>query len=83
MDAAAKKSLSHYMRQVSDSPSALENFYYSRIVANNPDTTQDFARAIEAVTREDVVREAKGFSLHTVYFLEGTLNEEETDDDEN
>jgi predicted Zn-dependent peptidase len=81
--AAAKKSLSHYLRQLSDSPSALESFYYSRIVAKNPDTVERLARSIEAVTREDVVREANAFSLHTVYFLEGMLNEEETDDDEN
>lgn len=81
--AAAKKSLSHYLRQLSDSPSALESFYYSRIVANNPDTVENLSRSVEAVTREDVVREANAFSLHTVYFLEGMLNEEETDDDEN
>ena len=81
--AAAKKSLSHYLRQLSDSPAALESFYYSRIVANNSDSVEEFSRAIDSVTQEDVINEARGFSLHTVYFLEGTLNGEEEDDGEN
>ena len=79
----AKKSLRHYMRQLEDSPSALESFYYGRTLANNSETVQSLRDALERVTREDVVRVAREFSLHTVYFLEGTLNEQEEDDDEN
>ncbi|MBQ9806155.1 MAG: insulinase family protein [Clostridia bacterium] len=80
---AAKKSLQHYLRQIEDSPSAMESFYYSRIVAENPDTVENLSKAIEEVTKEDVVQAAREFSPHTVYFLKGTLNEEECDDDEN
>lgn len=80
--AAAKKSLLHYLRQLEDSPNALESFYYSRLIAQNPDTVENLSKAIEAVTKEEVVAEARGFSLHTVYFLKGILNEEECDDAE-
>ena len=80
---AAKKSLRHYLRQLEDSPAALESFYYSRIIAGNPDSVADLAREIEAVRREDVIQSAQGYSLHTVYFLKGTSNEEEGDDEEN
>ena len=81
--AAAKKSLQHYLRQIDDSPSALDSFYYSRIIAQNSDTVENLSKAIEDVTKKAVIEEARGFSPHTVYFLKGTLNEEACDDEEN
>jgi len=79
---AAKKSLRHFLRQSEDSPAALESFYYNRALTQNETTLDDLRRAIEAVTREDVTEVARAFSLHTVYFLEGTLNEEDDVDEE-
>lgn len=79
---AAKKSILHFLRQAEDSPAALENFYYNRALIQKESTLDDLRAEIEAVTREDVISAAGDFSLHTVYFLEGTLNEEDDVDEE-
>lgn len=78
----AKKSLLNAYRQAEDSPSALESIYFGRALAGVSDSLEEGRRKISEVTRESVIRVARGVSLDTVYFLEGTLGEGE-DDDEN
>jgi len=77
----AKKSLWNYLRQLEDSPGAMEGFYYGRLLAENPVTLEELSKEIEAVGREDVVREARGYSMHTVFFLKGMLDGEDEEDE--
>lgn len=80
---AAKRSLVSVYRQTEDNPASTESFYFRRALANRKETLEDAIAIINTVTKEDVTAVAQRLSLHTVYFLEGTLaNEEEEDNDE-
>lgn len=80
---AAKKSLENAYRQIEDSPSGLESYYFGRALANNQATLDEYRQALRAVTAEDVVRVAKTLTLDVVYFLEGTqIGDEGEDEDE-
>lgn len=80
---SAKRSLVSVYRQTEDNPASTESFYFRRALANREETLEDAIAIINAVTKEDVTAAAKRLSLHTVYFLEGTLaNAEEEDTDE-
>ena len=80
---AAKKSLGCVYRQTEDSPTATEGFYFGRALASMDENTDACIDAINRVTIDDIVTIAKNLRLHTVYFLEGTLEggEEEEDED--
>lgn len=77
---AAKKSLTAAYRQTGDRPSAMEAFYFNRMLAGVPGTPADCIRAIGTVTREDVVAAARSLTPDVVYFLNGAGGEEETDE---
>ena len=80
---AARSSLINAYRQIEDSPAAVESFYFSRSLAGAFDTTADCRKAFAAVTKEDVIAVAQGFSLDTVYFLDGLLDtEDESNEDD-
>ena len=80
---AAKKSLENLYRQIEDSPSGLESFYYGRALMGSESSLEERRAAFAAVTAEDVVRVAQGLTADVVYFLEGTLpGEWEEEDDE-
>ena len=79
---AAKKSLENAYRQLEDSPTALESYYFGRSLAGIKDSTEECREHIRAVTREDVIRVAKNVQIDTVFFLLQTGNGEETDDEE-
>lgn len=65
----AKKSLSNAYRQVKDSPDALINFYFGRMLAGvNADLEESLAR-ISQVTRKDVMRVAASFAPDAVFYL--------------
>lgn len=81
---AAKRSLIGAYRQIEDNPGATEGYYFRRALSGREETTDEAQKQIEAVTREDVIAVAKRLTLHTVYFLEGTLADDgEEDGDEN
>ncbi len=66
---AAQKSLENAYRQMSDSPRALENFYYGRMLAGvDADLDESLAR-FSRVSREDVMAVAALFSVDSVFFL--------------
>lgn len=66
---AAKESVGNAYRQLSDSPAALESYYFGRALCG-VDEEIDFARSrFEQVTREDVIRVAQRLSTDTVFFL--------------
>ena len=79
---AAKKSLISTYRQTEDSPAAAEGFYFGRSLASFAETVEECIEAISRVTAEQVIAVAQRLKPHTVYFLEGTLEGGEEDDDE-
>ena len=72
----AKKQLYNALKQVNDSPSGLESYYYRRNMANIPYTPEESIKLIEKVTKEDIIRVAEKVFVDTVYFLCGTEEEE-------
>ncbi len=68
---AAKKSLQNACRAVHDSPSAIESFYINR-----SELPEEYLKEIENVTLQSVVDAANKITLDTVYFLEGTEDDE-------
>ena len=76
----AKKTILSGMRQINDSPSALEAFSFRRLLAGVCEELGDAAESIERVTREDIIAAAKKVKIDTVYFLSGD-GEEEYDDE--
>lgn len=79
---AAKKSLLNVYRQLEDSATALESFYFGRALIGSLSTAEDSRRAFAYVSREAVIAAAHKLQLDTVYFLNGTLAGEEAFDDE-
>ena len=79
---AAKKSLLNTYRQIEDSPSGLESYYFGRALVGNSKSLEDCRADFERVTAEDVMRIAKTLTLDVTYFLEGTLIGDGEDEDE-
>ena len=59
------------LRSLSDSQSALENFYLGQIAADETDTELEFMESLRQVTPERIRAAAKSAKLDTVYFLKG------------
>ncbi len=79
---AAKKSLENLYRQLSDSPTAMESYYYGRALLGVDASLETARQRIGEVTREEIVAVAQGLVLDTVYFLNGTLQGEGEENDE-
>jgi len=71
--AAAKQALLTQLKSTHDSPGAIEGYYATAALSGLTLTPQDYIRAVEQATAEDVARAAKTLRLHTVYFLRGTV----------
>ena len=68
---AAKKSLLTSLRSTHESPGAIEGYYATAALSGLPLSPEDYIRAVENATAEDVANAAKTVQLHTVYFLRG------------
>ena len=68
---AAKQALLSQLRSTHDSPGAIEGYYATSALSGLPLSPEDYAKAVEAATPEDVAAAAKTIQLHTVYFLRG------------
>lgn len=68
---SAKQGLITQLQAVHDTPGAIENYYATGVLSGLAMTPEDYIRAVEQVTLEQVVQAAKSISLHTVYFLKG------------
>ena len=66
------------IRAFADSPFALEGFYMNRILEGTDYSPEDFARLIEEVEAEDVIKVANSLECDMIYFL----RPEETDGEE-
>lgn len=80
---AAQKSLENVYRQLEDSPTALESFYFGRGLVGNTDDIEQTLRRFASVTREDVMNVARKIRVDTIFFLRQTGGGEEDAEDEN
>ena len=78
----AKKAVINAYRQLQDSPSSLEAFYFGRAVSGVDDSAEDCQKRFVEITRDDVIAIAKNVKLDTVYFLNALRVEEESDDED-
>ncbi len=72
--AAAKMSILNSYRTISDSLGAQAGWYLTQTLTGRPQTLEEAAAAIEAVTREELVRASNRIALDTVYSLTGEGN---------
>lgn len=79
---AAKKSLLNTYRQIEDSPSGLESYYFGRALVGDPKSLEECRADFEKVTADDVARIARTLTPDVTYFLEGTLVGDGEDEDE-
>ena len=69
--AAGKEAILSGLRGVHDSPGSIEGYETTAAISALPLTVEQYYRAVEAVTAEDVAAAAKTVNLHTTYFLKG------------
>lgn len=79
---SAKNSFVSDMKAVLDSQSALENFYIINTIDGMDITPMELAAMAEEVTKQDVIDIAKSVICDEIYFLYGTGNEEDDEEDE-
>ena len=80
--AMAQNSLINVLRQCTDSPAALQSYWFGRQVFYGSTITPEQCIArVKAVTAQDVMRAARAVVPDTVYFLNGTLSAEEVQDE--
>ena len=78
----AQKSLINALRQCTDSPAALQAYWFGRQVFYGSTLTPEMCiERVKAVTAQDVMRAARAVTQDTVYFLNGTLTGEDIEDE--
>ena len=78
----AQKSLINVLRQCTDSPAALQSYWFGRqVFYGSSSSPEQMIERVKAVTAQDVMRVARATVPDTVYFLNGTLTGEDADDD--
>lgn len=70
---SAKQSLLSQLRSTHDTPGAIEGYYATAALSGLGLSPEDYMRAVEEATPEDVAAAAQKIRLHTVYFLRGAL----------
>ncbi len=78
---AARRSIDNAFRQMYDNPGALFGFYMGRALMNSDETVESRREALLRVTKDEVVEAASHVREGAVFFLEGTLTEEDGDDE--
>lgn len=76
----AKNTLISGVKQIYDSPAAIEAFFLRRIMAGMNDMPEDSIKRINAVERSEIVDAASKVELDTVYFMCGNMPEGEEED---
>ena len=72
----AKRTVIAGLRQVNDSPSAIEAYTFRRILAGVEESIDDSREKISALSKEDVIKAAQKVTLDTIYFMNGYEEEE-------
>ena len=68
---AAKEAILTQLKTTHDSPGAIEGYYATAALSGLPLSPEDYIRAVERATAQEVADAAKQVKLHTVYFLRG------------
>ena len=68
---AGKEAILSGLRGVHDSPGSIEGYETTAAIGALPLTVEEYYRAVEAVTVDDVAAAARTVELHTTYFLKG------------
>lgn len=68
---AAKEAIASGLRGVYDSPGSIEGYETTAAIGGLPLAVDDYRRAVEAVTVEQVAQAARSLRPHTTYFLKG------------
>lgn len=79
---AAKRSRDFVCRQLLDQPAALCDFYMGRHMLGISETPEQRRAAFAAVTRDEVAEAASHLREGAVFFLKGTLDDGEGDENE-
>ncbi len=67
----ARRTLLTSLRQMEDSPFALERFYQSQAIGGVPDDLQARRQAVAQATMDEVLAAGRQIELDTIYFLKG------------
>lgn len=77
---AAQRSLAYSYRQASDSPAVLANYYTGRAQVGNTESLDEWCARIAAVSRAQLAEVAARLAPEGIYFLKGTLTEEDAEE---
>ena len=78
----AQLSVINSYKEVFDNAGNIVYWYLRRLLSGNIKSPEDMIDEIKKVTKEDIIKSAQNLSLDTVYFLQGTLLNDETDGEE-
>ena len=68
---AGKEAILSGLRSVYDAPGAIEGYETTAVIGGLKLTVEQYYRAVQAVTAEQVAQVAQSVKLHTTYFLKG------------
>lgn len=69
------------MKEMGDYPGAIATFCYSRSIYGLDETVDSLTEKIKTVSAEDVLKMANKIVLDTVFFLKGTKNEDDAEEE--
>lgn len=72
----AKRTVIAGLKQINDSPSAIEAYNFRRILAGIEEMPEDSKEKVLAITKDEIVGAAKKVELDTIYFMNGYEEEE-------
>ncbi len=78
---AAKRSISHWYRQIYDYPADMFSFYSIKGMLGIDASPEEYLARFEAVTKDQIIEVARGVTLDTVFFLQGTLDGQDLDEE--
>ena len=68
---SAKQAMCSSLRSAHDSPGAIEGYYATAALSGMKLSVEDYRRAVEETTAQQVAAAARTVQLHTVFFLKG------------
>jgi predicted Zn-dependent peptidase len=79
---AAKRSLENVYKQIYDNPFDIQSFYSTRQFFGSSETPEECMSKISTLTTDDIADLAQKTVLDTVFFVKGTLTDNETYEEE-
>ena len=77
----AKRTVISGLKQIFDSPAAIEAYKFRRFLAGIDETPEQSIEEISTVEKDAIITAAQKVRIDTVYFLNGNGEEEEWDDE--